>query len=80
MGTEFFFSFLIERYGIVIEYSCLSIAEIKNERIYTSTPLYAFMAYTGTILLFFTTRDLYKNRRPSPHIGDVQCDVTISED
>ena len=53
-----FFPWGIERHWIVIECSCLSVADIKNGWIHTSTPLYAFMACTGTILLFFTARHL----------------------
>jgi len=36
-----------------VEYSSHSSAKIKNEWSYTSTPLYAFMVWTGTTLPFY---------------------------
>jgi len=43
----------VKRPGPEVNYSPPSSTEVKNEWVYTSSPLYAFMAWTGKTLPFF---------------------------
>jgi len=42
-----------------------SSAQVKNERSYTSVPLYAIMAQTGTTLTFFFLVSAFVERLPT---------------
>jgi hypothetical protein len=46
------YSLGIKQLGGESDHSSPTIAEVNNERSYTSTPSYSFLAFTGTTLIF----------------------------